>query len=408
MKNKGYLQLSLILMFVVIVAYIAFVGIGESKKYSVTTTKLGLDLQGGVSILYEADIEQPTVEDMNSAVSMIRERLDRKGYMDAEVSIVGTSRILVEIPGVEDPEEAVSSIGASAVLSFQDNEGNIYLTGNDIANASMKIYKNEAGMNVPNVVLEFTNQGKQKFYDATTAVVGSQLLILLDDEVISAPMVSEPINSNTATISGGFAPEEAVELAELINAGALPFKLDVISTDIKGARLGIDALETSVIAGAIGIGLVMLFMIAVYGMFGLLADVALISFLSLEIIILNILGVTLTLPGIAGIILSIGMAVDANIIIFERIKEECVAGKTLRVANKTGFNRALPAIIDGNITTLIASVILFILGSGTVKGFAQTLGVGILISMFTALVITRILVINMIKVNGNKKLYRVK
>lgn len=409
MKNKSILSLLAVIIVVFASIYVAIYGIDKDYSLSTRNIELGLDLQGGVSIVYEADVENPTPEEMDSAVSMIRQRLDRKGNTDAEVSIEGTNRILVEIPGVTDAETAVDSIGASAQLMFADMEGNIYLTGSDVKKASMYTTKNTAGVTETSVLLEFTDEGRAKFAEATQACIGQPLLIMLDDDVISAPMVSEKIESDSAVITGNFTPAEATELSELINAGALPFKLTATENTVKGAKLGEDALSSSLFAGALGIVLVMLFMIIVYKAFGAVASVALILFLTTELIAINGLNVTLTLPGIAGIILSIGMAVDANVIIFERIIEEVKSGKTLRVASKNGFSRALPAIVDGNLTTLLAAVILFILGSGPIKGFAQTLAIGIIISMFTALVVTRFILTNVIKVGlTNKKYYGIK
>ena len=240
--------------------------------------------------------------------------------------------------------------------------------------------------------MKFNDEGKQLFAEATAANIGKPIYIVMDGEVISAPMVQSAITTGEASITGSFTGESAEELASLIRAGSLPFNLNVIQMKNVGARLGADALATGVKAGAIGLALVLIFMLVVYKVLGFAADLALIIYVGLELILLNAFNITLTLPGIAGIILSVGMAVDANVVVFERLKEELVEGKTLRVAVKNGFSRALPAILDGNVTTLIAAVVLFFLGSGTVKGFATTLIMGIIISMFTALVVTRLIV----------------
>ncbi|MFV0441640.1 MAG: protein translocase subunit SecD [Lachnospirales bacterium] len=364
----------------------------KDAELSMSDIKLGLDLQGGVSIIYQPDIESPTAEDMNSAVRLLRGRLDDDGYTDAEVAIVGADRISVQIPGVDDPDEAIKELAVAGQLSFMDATGNVYLTGTDVKNASAQQTKDSNGIAQTVVQLEFTDEGKEKFANATESLIGSQLLICLDDEILSAPNVSERIYSNSAIITGSFTFEEANELAELINAGALPFRLNVISDNIVGAKLGIDALDTSLTAGLIGLCLVVLFMIFAYRFFGVIASVALAMFIFLEILCINVLNITLTLPGIAGIILTIGMAVDANIIIFERIKEDIKENKTLRVAVKSGFSRAFPAILDGNITTLLAALILYTVGDGPIKGFAQTLSIGIVLSMFTALVVTRTMI----------------
>ncbi len=412
-RTKGKLKASSVLVLFVAItlafSYLVIYGYGGGHIGSAGNIDLGLDLQGGVSILYEADLENPTTEDMQAAEQMIRGRLDDKGYTDAEVSISGTNRLAVDIPGVEDANEAINSIGASAQLSFVDLQGNVYLTGEDVTNASIARYNDQVtGQQKIDVVLEFSTEGQQKFYEATEACIGSQLLIMLDDRIVSMPSVDEAINSDSAVITGSFTETEAREMAELINAGALPFKLNVVSSNTVGAKLGTDALETSIKAGAIGFIAVIIFMIVIYRGFGLIATLALILYLTMELLAMNGLNLTLTLPGIAGIILSLGMAVDANVIIFERIKEEIKGGKSLRVATRNGYANAFSAILDGNVTTLIAAVILFYLGSGPIKGFAQTLSIGIIISMFTALVITRILTYALIELGiTNKSFYGV-
>ncbi len=408
-KFKASLVIALFLVVTCAFSYLVMYGYGGGHILSAQNIDLGLDLRGGVSILYEADLENPTADDMQAAEAMIRQRLDAKGYTDAEVSIANGNRLSVEIPGVEDANEAINSIGASAQLSFMDMSGNVYLTGEDVSNASVGRYQNPTtGIQEIQVILEFTEEGKQKFYEATTATVGSQLLIMLDTNIISMPSVSEPIQGDSATISGNFTEEEARELAELINAGALPFKLNVISSEIVGAKLGADALSTSIKAGLYGFIAVLIFMLIIYRGFGFISSLALALFLTMEMLAMNALNLTLTLPGIAGIILSIGMAVDANVIIFERIKEEIREGRSLRVATRNGYKNAFSAIVDGNVTTLIAAVILFYLGTGPIKGFAQTLSIGILISMFTALVITRALTYALIELGvTNKSFYGV-
>ncbi len=408
-KFKASLIIALILAVTCVFSYLVVYGYGEWNRLAAKNIDLGLDLRGGVSILYEADLENPTLEDMQSAEAMIRQRLDSKGYTDAEVSIANGNRLAVEIPGVDDPTEAINTIGATAQLSFMDLSGNVYLTGEDVAKATVGRYQDPiTGLQEIQVVLNFTEEGKQKFYEATSATVGSQLLIMLDTDIISMPFVSEPILGDSATISGGFTDEEARELAELINAGALPFKLNVVSSEIVGAKLGADALTTSVKAGLFGFIAVLVFMLVIYRGFGFISSLALILFLTMELLAMNGFNLTLTLPGIAGIILSVGMAVDANVIIFERIKEEIREGRSLRVATRNGYKNAFSAILDGNVTTLIAAIILYVLGSGPIKGFAQTLSIGILISMFTALVITRVLTYSLIELGiTNKSFYGV-
>ena len=309
-----------------------------------------------------------------------------------------------------DAEEAISEIGQTAMLYFVDMDNNVLLSGAQIADARKDVADVKGnGVPEPYVVLKFNEEGKEKFAEATTANVGKPIAIVLDDETISSPVVNSPITDGEASITGNFTADEAEELASLIKAGSLPFKLNILEMNNVGARLGANALSTSLFAGAVGVVVVLLFMVLVYRMSGLAADLALIIYIGLEILVLSAFGVTLTLPGIAGIILSIGMAVDANIVIFERIREEIQKGKSLRSSIDVGFKSALPAILDGNITTLIAAEYYSISGTGTIKGFAQTLMIGIVISMFTALVMTRIIVKSLVGIGlNNPKFYSTK
>ncbi len=387
------------------VSYGYFLGVKNIKQ--------GLDLSGGVSIVYEANGE-PTGEQMASAIGLIRERLDYEGYTEAEVAVSGSKRIAVDIPGVDDAEEAIARIGSTAKLIFADEDYNEILTGEHVINARKQASQDNIGQ--MEVVLEFDQTGKDLFSTATGELAEKgkeentpkRILIILDDKVISAPTVSQKISQGNASITGNFTPEEAEDLAALIRSGNLPFDLNVISMKNVGAKLGANSLETSLYAGLIGLGLVLLFMLVFYRMSGFVADIALLVFVGLELVALSLFGITLTLPGIAGIILSVGMAVDANVIIFERIKEELGNGRSVRSAISTGFSRALPAIMDGNITTLIAAVVLLIMGTGPIKGFAMTLGLGIILSMFTALVVTKLILTNLVNVGvNNPKLYGV-
>lgn len=393
MKARGRIMLVIMLVIAAALSFVSYQGIGEGKTLSAGNIKQGLDLSGGVYIVYEADKEDVTAEEMQAAVSLIQGRMDWNGWTEAEVAQEGTNRIRVDIPGVENAEEAIREIGQTAQLSFVDETGKVLLTGDMVADATKQVGATQKGVNAePYVALKFNDEGKQLFAEATAANIGKPIYIVMDREVISAPMVQSAITTGEASITGNFTGESAEELASLIRAGSLPFNLNVIQMKNVGARLGADALATGVKAGAIGLALVLIFMLVVYKVLGFAADLALIIYVGLELILLNAFNITLTLPGIAGIILSVGMAVDANVVVFERLKEELVEGKTLRVAVKNGFSRALPAILDGNVTTLIAAVVLFFLGSGTVKGFATTLIMGIIISMFTALVVTRLIV----------------
>ncbi|WP_313529530.1 protein translocase subunit SecD [Anaerotignum sp.] len=398
MKTKGRLMLLLMLVVALGLSALTYYGLGQDKQLSVNDIKQGLDLSGGVDIVYEADKEDVTDEEMAAAISLLQGRLDWNGWTEAEAAREGANRIRVQIPGVDDAEEAIQEIGQTAQLAFVDEAGNVLLTGNMIKNATKQVgATSKNGPSTPYVSLEFNDEGKERFAQATEANIGKVIRIVMDEEVISSPVVQTKITDGNAMISGQFTGESAENLAALIRAGSLPFNLNVIQMKNVGARLGADALSTGVLAGLVGIALVLVYMVCTYRMLGFAADWALIIYIALDLIVLSLFNVTLTLPGIAGIILSIGMAVDANVVIFERIKEELILGKTLRSAVKTGFSRALPAIIDGNVTTLIAAVVLFFLGSGTVKGFATTLMIGIIISMFTALVVTRIIVNSLIK-----------
>ena len=390
MKARGRIMLVIMLVIAAALSFVSYQGIGEGKTLSAGNIKQGLDLSGGVYIVYEADKEDVTAEEMQAAVSLIQGRMDWNGWTEAEVAQEGTNRIRVDIPGVENAEEAIREIGQTAQLSFVDETGKVLLTGDMVADATKQVGATQKGGNAePYVALKFNDEGKQLFAEATAANIGKPIYIVMDGEVISAPMVQSAITTGEASITGNFTGESAEELASLIRAGSLPFNLNVIQMKNVGARLGADALATGVKAGAIGLALVLIFMLVVYKVLGFAADLALIIYVGLELILLNAFNITLTLPGIAGIILSVGMAVDANVIIFTRIREEIAAGKNVREAIKIGFGKALSAVIDGNITTLIAAAVLYLKGTGTIKGFAITLALGIVLSMFTALVITR-------------------
>jgi SecD/SecF fusion protein len=408
MKTKYGIFLALVVAGAVGLCLLVVFGIGAEQVMGAGNIRQGLDLRGGVSILYEADQAAPSSEDMNAAVSRLRRRLDSRGYMEADVATQGARQIRVDIPGVDDAEQAVAEIGATAVLTFEDEEGNIILTGTDVARAQKGIQTNQAGASEVVVNLEFTSYGAARFEEATRNNIGRTIRIYLDDDLISAPTVNTVINEGRCYISGNFTAESAEYLATLIRDGSLPFRLIVISMNNVGARLGADALETSIIAGIIGAALVLLFMLFIYRLSGLCADLALIIYTALLLLLLSSLRITLTLPGIAGIILSVGMAVDANVVIFERIREEMASGRTLRASLDAGYKRALPAIIDSNITTLIVAGVLFWLGTGPVKGFAQTLAIGVLVSMFTAIFVTRFITTCFINLNvgkGDPKMY---
>ena len=408
MKSKGKSAAVLIVLALLaaVLCFTATMGIGSGRKLSMHDIKRGLDLSGGVSIVYQADKENVTDEEMRLATTLIQNRLDRKNWTEAEVSRQGNNRIRVEIPGVADAESAIEELGKTAQLTFMDESGNVLLDGSMIEDTKKEVgsVSSDSGSQ-PYVALKFNEEGKQKFADATKNNIGKRILIVMANDVISAPTVNSEITDGEAMITGGFTGDSAQELADLIKEGAMPFDLSVMEMNNIRARLGANAIETSLKSAVVGVALVLLFMLLVYRVGGFAADWALVIYMVLEVAVLSLFNVTLTLPGIAGVILSVGMAVDANVIIFERFKEEVSSGKTMRSAVKTSFSRALPAILDGNITTLIAAAILYFMGTGTIKGFAITLIIGIVLSMFTAVVITRLIIMGIIGLRINKQSY---
>ena len=408
MKSKGKSAAVLIVLALLaaVLCFTATMGIGSGRKLSMHDIKRGLDLSGGVSIVYQADKENVTDEEMRLATTLIQNRLDRKNWTEAEVSRQGNNRIRVEIPGVADAESAIEELGKTAQLTFMDESGNVLLDGSMIEDAKKEVgsVSSDSGSQ-PYVALKFNEEGKQKFADATKNNIGKRILIVMDNDVISGPTVNSEITDGEAMITGGFTGDSAQELADLIKEGAMPFDLSVMEMNNIGARLGANAIETSLKSAVVGVALVLLFMLLVYRVGGFAADWALVIYMGLEVAVLSLFNVTLTLPGIAGVILSVGMAVDANVIIFERFKEEVSSGKTMRSAVKTSFSRALPAILDGNVTTLIAAAVLYFMGTGTIKGFSITLIIGIVLSMFTAVVITRLIIMGIIGLGINKQSY---
>lgn len=380
-ENKGK---SLLGMLVLIVAIAVFGWFGYSTMGDI---KLGLDLAGGVSITYQAKEANPSAEDMSDTIYKLQQRVQNYST-EAEVYQEGDDRINVDIPGVSDANAILQELGKPGSLVFADSEGNQILDGKMVTSAKAGM-SDSGGVKEYIVSLTFNEEGTKAFADATTKGVGKPIYIIYDNQIISAPNVREPITGGQCRIDGMEDYEEANTLASTIRIGSLSLELEELRSNVVGAKLGQEAIATSLKAGAIGFLIVVLFMIAVYRIPGLAASLALCLYVGIILILLSAFEVTLTLPGIAGIILSIGMAVDANVIIFTRIKEEIGVGKTVKSAIKTGFAKALSAIIDGNVTTLIAAAVLFWRGSGTVKGFATTLAIGIILSMVTALFITK-------------------
>lgn len=415
-KRNGWLQLLLVVIAGVLLGCTAFIGFGKGKTGSIQNIDLGLDLAGGVSITYEAVGDKVTEEQIADAMNTLQKRVDNVSTESA-VYKEGSNRINVDIPGAKDANTILKKLGnAGYILFIKENDVKEYLEdptssrvegqklavdkqvlydkklvimdGKDIAKAKANTYTQ--GTQTKHVVnLELNASGTKKFAKATEEAKGSCISIIYDGVVISSPTVQNAITDGKAEISGQESFEKAEELASTIRSGALPVELKEIRSNVVGAKLGVDAIQTSLLAGAIGFALIVLFMIVLYRIPGLAASIALVLYVLATFITFNGFNVTLTLPGIAGVILSIGMAVDANVIIFTRIKEETAAGKSVETAIQAGFDKALSAIIDGNVTTLIAAAVLWLKGSGTVKGFAQTLAIGIIISMVTALFVTK-------------------
>lgn len=393
MKGRNIVILAVTVLLIALLSFVVFCGVpvGIYDVEPVDSIQLGLDLTGGVSIVYEA--ADSSVDDLaakiDGAANIFRSRLDSKGMTEATITKQGTSGIRVEVPinstsEIQNPEDVVEFLGKPAVLQFKDPDGEVVMEGSDITKAQAMM--TEKGEYV--VSFELSSEGSDKFYEATSKNVGKQISIVLDDETISAPTVNEAI-SGGGQISGNFTLESAQELAMQIESGALPLELNVLEQRTISSTLGDNALQKSILAGIIGLVILLVFMVAVYRVPGLMADIALICYISIVVFCISLFRVELTLPGIAGIILGVGMAVDANVVIFERFKEEVRTGKSIRASVKSGFNKATTAIIDSNITTIIAAIVLAIFGTGSIKGFAYTLAISIVVSMFTALVVSQ-------------------
>jgi len=420
-------------LFVLIVALIAGLGSIAINGFTVgsytmapidESMKLGLDIKGGVVVVYEAETDETgteLVKIMEQAKQVIGKRVNELGLTEPVITIQGEKRIRIELPGVENAEEAISIIGETAQLEFALVTGDIpaydgmpksmletqtVLSGEDIKDA----YVSKDEYNNPVVALKFSSGGATKFTDATiqatsTPAGKAQIAIFLDDVTISAPYVSSVISKDEAVIEGSFDFERASSLATLIRGGALPVPLTEIQTSVIGPTLGLDSLKSSINAAQIGLLLVVIFMLLYYRIPGLVASIALAFYAIIILYTMVGMNATLTLPGVAGIVLSLGMAVDANVIIFERLKEEMKVGKSLRASIDSGFHRAMRTIVDSNVTTFIAAVVLFIFGEGPIKGFAITLMIGIIASMFTAVVLTKTLLKLSLGFTDRKKLY---
>ena len=422
-RNKGITFLVLVVLCTAFLGYTAIAGIGPNQGGSVSGIRLGLDLEGGVSITYQTLEESPSAEDMADTIYKLQRRVEQYST-EAAVFQEGYNRISIEIPGVTDANQVlqdmgrpgslffISELGSDGMPNFRFDpatdwfvltrtidelreDGSLVLTGADVRHAAAVASQDQMGNRENIVNLSFNDEGSERFAEATSWAAARQesIAIYYDGELVSVPRVNHVITDGEATISGGnMSFAEADRLASLIRIGGLNLELEELRSNVVGAQLGEDAIRTSVLAGIIGLFLVFVFMCYVYRLPGFAASLALLIYTALTLILVNAFDITLTLPGIAGIILGIGMAVDANIIIFARVKEEMTEGQSVRVALRLGFQRALPAILDSNITTLIIAAILWLRGSGPIRGFAHTLALGIIVSMFTALVVTRLLI----------------
>ncbi len=354
----------------------------------ITPFNLGLDLKGGVHVVLEADESATTVtnETIAGVVSIIERRINALGVSEPLIQRQGGSRVIVELPGIHDQQQAIDTVGATALLEFKDPQGNTAIDGSYLRNVQLGVDR----YGQPAIDLEFDREGVQLFAQLTTRYQGQATTIVLDGVELQTVMIREPILEGKAQITGGMTMEEARHMVVLLQEGSLPVPMNIMEIRNIGPTLGQDSINRSFRAGIIGVILVLTFMGLVYKLPGLVADFALLIYIIIVVGALSAINAVLTLPGIAGIILSVGMAVDANVLIFERIKEEIAEGKRLRSAIEAGFNRAFATILDSNITTLITAAVLFFVGTGGVRGFAVTLGVGILASMFTAVFVTRL------------------
>jgi preprotein translocase subunit SecD len=419
MTSKSIGKFAIVIIIIALLAYVAAFGlqVGNTKISKVfdkeNGIKRGIDLAGGSALLFEPAEGAKGVNDaaIDAAQEVLRTRLTAQGYPEATVAKQGDKRIKVEIPG-EDIENAEELLGKTAKLTFTDADGNVVLEGADVKSAKAEYGAVASGKNEYKVVLNFTDKGTDKFSEATgrisqlAAEEKNYISIVLDEAVVSSPRVSQQITDSECYIEGDFTSEEAKMLASQIQGGKLPFALTLAESRTVGATLGEKALSNALTAALIGLILVMLFMIIKYRMCGFVSCIALIGYVSIVALILGALRINLTLPGIAGVILTIGTAVDANVIIFERVKEELSNGKTIRASIDSGFHRAFTAILDSNVTTVIAAAVLYVFGTGTIQSFATTLFIGTVVSMFTAIVVTRFLLRQLVGFNlKNPKLY---
>lgn len=435
MKKKSIVTFCFVVVVAIALNLVAFLGLpgAMNSKFggmldSNTGIRQGIDLAGGSVISFQANADNPSDSEMETVRSIYETRLNGAGYTESRISIGEGGKITIEIPsdsGSASEEEETDSMSATeqtdaavellsqvAKLTFQDADGNVVLNGDDVTSAKSIYGQPSQNANSQYYVqVEFTSEGSKKFAEATATAAAKTspnniIQIVMDDTVVSSPRVQEKIDSTSCVITGDFTAEASQMLANQISSGNLPFEMTKISQETVGAELGHDALPTSLLASAIGIILVMLFMIWRYRLPGLIADISLLIYVGLISLAMGVFRVNLSLSGIAGIVLSIGMAVDADCIIFERMKEELAIGKTIRASVEAGFNKAFSAIIDSNVTTIISCVVLYMSGIGTVTGFATTLGIGVVLSMITAIIITKFLMRNLVNIGvSNKNLF---
>ena len=391
LRVRALVSLVAIIVVVAVCAYLGLCGFGKGTMINFLkpwgdAISLGLDLRGGVYTVYQAENNGDPDFDtkMESTVSILTSRLTRQGFTEATVTRQGSDRIRVEIPNVSDPNQILTIIGTPAQLYFVDESGNNLMEGSMVKNAQAA--QDQDGK--PCIAFELTDEGAKIFAEATAANLGKTISITLDGETISRATVNTVIAGGKGEITGNFTADEAKNLATLILSGALPLNLTQLEVSAISATLGVEALDRAIQAGIIGVALVMLFMLFRYRLCGLVADIALTIYIMIVVLLLALTGAQLTLPGVAGIILGIGMAVDANVVIFERIREEVKNGRPIGSAVRKGFSNALSAIIDSNVTTIIAAVVLYAFGTGSVRGFALTLGIGVATSLVTAVFVT--------------------
>ncbi len=434
MKKKSIVTFCLLVIVAILLNLVAFFGLPGvyRDKFggmldSETGIRQGIDLAGGSVITFEAQAENPTQDQMDAVKAVYETRLTGAGYTESRISVNEGGKVTIEIPNggapaaegeettgttAADTDEAVELLSQIAKLTFRDADNNVVLNGEDVKSAQ-SIY-GQPNENAPQqyyVTVEFTTEGTKKFSEATEKAAAEAegrniIQIFMDENVVSAPRVQTKIDTSSCVISGDFTAQDSATLANQINSGNLPFEMKKITQETVGAELGQDALPKSLLAAGIGILLIMLFMIWRYRLPGAVACISLAIYVGLICLAIGVFRVNLSLSGIAGIVLSIGMAVDADCIIFERMKEELAIGKSIRASVEAGFSKALSAIIDSNITTIITCVVLYMSGIGTVTGFATTLGIGVVLSMFTAIVITKLLMRNLVNMGiSNKKLF---